>query len=173
MQTTCINIFGGPGIGKSTFAAELFVAMKKKHILTELTTEYAKDLIWQDRPNMLNNQISVLGEQWDRIQRLVDKVQYIINDSPTLLSSIYAPEEYPKSFHELVLWTHKKNKRLNLILPRHEEEYEAFGRIQNEKTAKNIDIKILNLLKRENESYFLVPNTNSRIEQTLNYILNS
>lgn len=42
-----INIFGGAGVGKSTFAAELFVNMKKRGISVEMPYEYPKELTWK------------------------------------------------------------------------------------------------------------------------------
>ena len=37
-----INFFGGPGVGKSTAACDLFVAMKKAGYKVEYVDEYAK-----------------------------------------------------------------------------------------------------------------------------------
>lgn len=49
-HSTVINFWGAPGSGKSTAAAELFVQMKKDGANIELTTEYAKDLVYSSRP---------------------------------------------------------------------------------------------------------------------------
>ena len=45
----CVNLFGGPGIGKSTTAAGVFNLLKLHGIETELITEFAKDLVWEER----------------------------------------------------------------------------------------------------------------------------
>ena len=37
-----INIFGGPGTGKSTLAAYIFHNLKCRHVEVEVVTEYAK-----------------------------------------------------------------------------------------------------------------------------------
>jgi adenylate kinase family enzyme len=37
-----INLFGGPGCGKSTLAARIFSILKLKDISCELINEYAK-----------------------------------------------------------------------------------------------------------------------------------
>lgn len=42
-----INLFGGPGSGKSTGAAYIFSQLKMKGINCELITEYAKDKTWE------------------------------------------------------------------------------------------------------------------------------
>ena len=33
----CLNLYGGPGVGKSTLAAEIFVELKRRGIRAELT----------------------------------------------------------------------------------------------------------------------------------------
>ena len=43
-----INLFAGPGTGKSTTAAGLFYKMKSKGYMVELVTEFAKDLVYQE-----------------------------------------------------------------------------------------------------------------------------
>lgn len=155
-MTRCINLFGGPGIGKSTFAAGLFAELKRRHLNVEIVTEYAKDLIWEGRPHMLSNQISVLGGQWDRVSRLVGKVDLIVTDSPVLLCSIYAPADHPPEFHELAWWCHRKIEGLNLVLTRHSGDYQAAGRIQDEHTAAAIDRKIVGVLESRGERYHRV-----------------
>jgi len=75
-DTFFINIIGSPCSGKSTVAANLFA-------------EYAKDCVWENSIDTLEDQIFVFGNQFHRQKRIEGKVQYAINDSPFLLSSIY------------------------------------------------------------------------------------
>lgn len=61
-NTMIINIYGGPGIGKSTIAAGLFNLMNVTYegfTSVELVTEYAKDLIWENRLTTLQNQFYI------------------------------------------------------------------------------------------------------------------
>jgi len=55
-MTKYINIFGGPGAGKSTTAALLFAEMKSGGFKVELVTEVAKDFVWEDRSTTLSIQ---------------------------------------------------------------------------------------------------------------------
>lgn len=144
MNTKIINILGGSGIGKSTFAAELFTLMKKELYDVELALEYAKDLVYENRLNTLENQIYVFGKQLHRIQRLVGKVEYIITDSPIILSSIYG-EKYSENFHRLVLETFNQFSNINILLKRG-HDYNPNGRLQTLEEAIEIDRKIAHYL---------------------------
>ena len=42
-----INLFGGPGCGKSTAASYIFSKLKMLGINAELATEFAKDKTWE------------------------------------------------------------------------------------------------------------------------------
>ena len=149
-MTLFVNLFGGPGIGKSTMAAGLFSGLKREGISCEYVTEYAKELVWDGRIKALDNQISVLGEQWRRLELLDGKVDVVINDSPVLFCSIYAPKEYPESFHSLCVWCQKHFPSVNIRLRRVRNAYETSGRKHDNSEALLADDKILSTLKKHN-----------------------
>ena len=47
--TTIINLYGGPGAGKSTSASDLFVILKERGVNAELAREYVKRWAWERR----------------------------------------------------------------------------------------------------------------------------
>lgn len=87
--TKIINLVGGPGVGKSTVACGLFSLFKQNRISSEYVSEYAKEITWEGTHKLLENQIHVFSEQLRRQYRLLDKVSYVITDSPLILNSVY------------------------------------------------------------------------------------
>jgi ATP:corrinoid adenosyltransferase len=77
-----INIFAGPCAGKSTTAAGLFYLMKVSGYNVELVTEYAKDMTWEGRHNILGDQLYILAKQNRRLERRFFKPHRvkIVND---------------------------------------------------------------------------------------------
>ena len=144
-NTTIVNIFGGPAAGKSTTAAGLFCLLKMHDIECELITEFAKDLVWEERFKALENQQYIFAKQYHKIWRLLNKVDVIITDSPLMLSVVYAqlftPEDYIKSFIDNVIAVINSLNNLNITLNR-AHNYNDSGRYQTEIRAKKVDVDI-------------------------------
>jgi energy-coupling factor transporter ATP-binding protein EcfA2 len=144
-MTKIINLFGGPGSGKSTTAYTLAGMMKAAHMNIELVTEYAKDLVWTERHKCIKCQPLIFGKQLHRVERLIGKVDYIITDSPILLSIIYN-SSYPPSFNQMVLDIFGSMNNFNFFLRRGERPYNEIGRCQNREQAVEIDNEIFKFL---------------------------
>ena len=69
-MTKIINLFGGPGIGKSTQAAGLYYEMKKLNMNVEMPYEFPKLLAWDKSYEMVKDQLYVLANQHRNIARL-------------------------------------------------------------------------------------------------------
>ena len=156
-DVTVINFYGGPGSGKSTAAAGLFYNMKIAGYSVELTDEFAKECVWEGNIPMLADQLWVLGHQHRKILRLSDKVDYIITDSPVLLSPIYR-ERYGESIYSNLvdkmalecynLYEHN----INFMLTR-PEDFEQYCRAQDYKECLEIDDAIINQFEELNIKY--------------------
>lgn len=149
-----INMIGAPCSGKSTASAQLFAKLKMKHINCELVTEYAKDLTWEQRYNILKNQVYILAKQYNRLERLRDKVDYVITDSPLILSLIYNQDL--KNLDNLTLELFNKFDNINLFLPI--KQYVGIGRNESYEEAVKIEEKILTMLKEYKISYSIMVN---------------
>lgn len=138
MNTLLVNLFGGPGVGKSTLAAGLFHALKIKGVETELVTEFAKDLVWDGSLEVMRDQLYIFATQRHRLWRLLGKVQVVITDSPMLLSLYYAPFKSAE-FNALVVDQHYTLcRRLDVLVPR-TKPYSTVGRVHREDEARRID----------------------------------
>ena len=143
-----MNIWGGPGVGKSTAAAGLLYEMKKKGLNVEIAMEYAKDAVWENRLNILDDQIYIFAKQQRRIARLRDHhIDWVITDSPIALGLVYLKEGvYSMSFHNLVMEVFNGYDNHNFLLQRN-FEYNPIGRNQKDvEEARVYDRKVENLL---------------------------
>jgi deoxyadenosine/deoxycytidine kinase len=149
-MTKYVNIFGGPGVGKSTAAASLFVEMKKLGLKVELVTEVAKDFVWEDRLTTLSIQPYITIKQFRNLVRLKGKVDYVITDAPILLGCVYADKyapTLPSSYKNFIVDLHRYelDPSINIVLQR-SFKYDSTGRYQNEDQAKELDRDILKVL---------------------------
>ena len=60
-MTTVINLIGAPGSGKTTIATDLFSKMKYLGYNVELVTEYAKELVWEQRHETFKNELYIFS----------------------------------------------------------------------------------------------------------------
>jgi hypothetical protein len=154
-----INLFGGPGIGKSTQSSGLFTEMKKHHMSVEYTYEFPKEVAWEGNVSQLRDQFFITANQHRNISRLYGKVDYIIVDSPIILGSIYEQrygEGYPASFYSTsglsdFIWKlFKQYDNINILLTRNNETYDQNGRLQDLQEAQEIDNEIKDALLLNN-----------------------
>lgn len=163
-----INLFAGPGSGKSTTCAGVFAKLKLAGINCEMALEYAKDKVWEESNKVLDDQIYVFGKQLHRIFRLKDKVDVVITDSPILLSIIY-DKTGNKYFSDLVLNQFNNFDNRNYFIER-TTVYNPKGRLQTEDEAKEIDKVLLDLLKDCNIEYDSV-GKNEAVDYIFNKIM--
>jgi ABC-type dipeptide/oligopeptide/nickel transport system ATPase component len=151
IDTKVINFIGGPGCGKSTTAANLFAYMKQRDVNCELVAEYAKGATWRDAPLILKDQLYVFAKQHNAQFRLRGKVQYMITDSPLILSLHYGEHE-SEEFRKLVRVKWNEFNNINFYIKR-TKTYNPIGRNQNEQEADEIAKDIKNILDTERIDY--------------------
>lgn len=142
-----INLFGGPGIGKSSIAAGIFYKLKKKHISCNNPYEFPKTLAWDNNIPAIKDQLYVFANQHRGIAQSYGKVDYIIIDSPILFSKIYhsyytsgyPAEFYGESFHNMILDLHNKYDNINILLERAEGVHNEEERFQDYEESIAID----------------------------------
>lgn len=161
-----VNMFGGPGSGKSTTATGVFSGLKLAGVNAEYVSEYAKDLVWSERS--LRNQLLILGKQYDRMLRLKDKVEVIVTDSPLLLTALY--NEGHQSISQAAKDVYSEFWNLNFVIQR-AKPYNPAGRYQTEDEARALDLRTRQLLASHELAYESVPGTAAGIEHAFNRVL--
>ena len=170
-----INFFGGPGCGKSTTAAALFTLLKLHNgIKCELVTEFAKDLVWEERHHTFENQFYLFAKQQHRVWRVSDKVDFTITDSPILLSNIYG-KHYNRycaneSFYNYVLTEFNRYNNINFFIER-KKEYAEYGRNESKDEAKLVDKKIKDYLHDNSIEYISINGDMAGINTAVDTIL--
>lgn len=163
-----VNLYGGPGSGKSTTAANIFYHMKMRGYKCELINEYAKELTWDESWSTLGDQSLVFSTQHHKVFRLKDKVDYIITDSPLLLTLLYK-KDMPATFTTFVVDMHNRYENINFYINR-TKKYEMVGRSQSEEESIIIDNRTRCLLKRLKEPFVEIT-VDTYIDKLLDEIL--
>lgn len=154
-----INLLAGPGTGKSTTASGLYFEMKKKFYRVELVREYIKNPVYEKR-QIFDDQIYIFAKQ-HRLQHILkNDCEWIVTDSPLLLSAVYAPINYFPSFQGLVLEAFETYENFNFFLTR-EKKYVNLGRTQTKEEAEEIDYKVKHFLNHNKLPYHTVNGNNA------------
>jgi len=162
--TKVINLFGGPGAGKSTIASGLFYEFKIKDIPCDNPYEFPKQVAWEDNLSQITDQLYILANQHRGLVRSYGKVDFIILDSPLLLSLLYKngyTGDYPAkfygdSFDHMVLDLFNSYDNINIFLERPEKEFQVEGRFQDQDESLMLDNKLKDILYMYNIPYHSV-----------------
>lgn len=145
-----INIFGGPGCGKSTVAASVFSRLKADEHEMELVDEYVKSWAYEKREICSFDQAYLFMQQL-RKEHLVlrNSAGCIITDSPLGLSICYARRDGFKRWEclqQIADDFEEEFPSINIILEREECKYKQEGRYENLDQAIIMDNVIYNYL---------------------------
>jgi len=151
-MTILINLLGQPSAGKSTTLADLFCTLKYQSKSVEMVTEWVKKYAWENRAIGAFDQYYIFGKEVNQQSRLINKVDYIISDSPVYLSAFYQQHYSDKtSLKEPVLDFYRALEQegvtvYNFFLTRN-KPYVAKGRYQTEMEASVVASELYNWLK--------------------------
>jgi len=178
-KTKVINMLGGSGLGKSTTAAGLYHAMKLQGYNVELVREYVKNWAWSGQKVNQYDQIYIFGKQARSEYMLYGKVDYIITDSPILLSPVYE-KFYNDGFSmiedaalKFLQKAHNNNvEHINFLLER-KKKFNPEGRYETEEQAKEVDRQVKLFLDDNNIKYENIDcSDDERISLIMGIILN-
>ena len=174
-NTIVINILGGPGVGKTTIANDLFVRLKKMGKDVESVSEFAKELVWEKRDEAFDDRLYMHAEQNHRLMMMNNNLDYIITDSPLILTSIYnsyyLKDKFSTSYNSMIdevtiqTWNLYNNKTFFI---ERSVDYETNGRRESERQANDIDIKIKKYLEDNNIEYITIQDRDNAVNEILN-----
>lgn len=153
LRMRVINMFAGPGYGKSAAASGLHYEMKCRHHRVELVTERAREVVLDGSMKTLRCQPLLFGEQLYRLERLQGEVDWVITDSPILLSAVYQKNRYPDSFRKSVVDIFRGFDNINIALDMPQRDTVGAddpGRVHNVFESACIDFEIKDLLRSLN-----------------------
>ncbi len=179
MKTTIINLYGGPGTGKSTSAALLYALAKTRGINAELVREYVKDWAWDSRKISTYDQFYFMGKQIRRESMLFGKVRLIVTDSPVLQGVYYAETYLPlmmahgvaaASLAYYAQCRADQNRHVHVFLNR-SKPYSPDGRFQSEEDARKIDKGVEKLFSKYHFTARKCETTESDLSKLLDDVL--
>lgn len=170
-----LNLFAGPGTGKSTAAAGIFSAMKKKNINCELVHEYAKELTYGEDNVRLGDQFIISAQQNHKLRKLERAgVEYGIADSPLVMGITYYQDDkhVPQNeYIKFILSVFNSYDNINIFLNRNPNNiYKNEGRNQTLEQAIEKDNEIKELLDFHKMPYFEIDISDTTEEEILNIL---
>ena len=157
-MTILINMLGCPSSGKTSLSAKLFAQLKAMDLNAEYTSEYVKGWAWEGKKVGPFDQFYIFGKETHNQSRLFDKVDFIISDSPVMLTAFYhyfyngneALNEVCHNFYNLA--EEAGVQVVNFFLPR-KKKYIAKGRYQTQEEADALAFQLKEWLNKEGYVY--------------------
>ncbi len=146
-----VNFYAGPGCGKTTAALELTAALKKAGYNVEYISEFAKDLVLENKVDLLKDQQYVTDGQYHRLDRIRNTTDIIVTDSPVLLGLVYGEmngisEEYAQQIRSY----YDSFDNFDMLMVRNRNAgFQQEGRVHDEKQSIKLDGKIEEMLKKQ------------------------
>lgn len=155
-----VNLFGPPGVGKSTVRSGVFWLMKTVGLSVEEVSEYAKYLVLTGRTWQLEReQLYLLSKQHHKQLILAGQYEYAVTDSPLLLSAFYAPKPYFSGFEALVKEAFSSFENINFYLNRDLAggQFEDTGRLHSRAQSLQVDQQMRAFLAEQGVTYTELP----------------
>lgn len=169
-----IGLLGGPGCGKSTQCAHFFSKLKEAGIQTEQVQEWVREAInkGQIPPNTPWVQFWIYSEQKAKEDCIPSAINYMVTDSPTILSYVYALLFAKRPNDNYLLIKMYENFLTDLtrydylfICEREKPYIEDGTRAQTKEQAMEIDQLLLSYLDTHHVKYYVI---NGTVEERTN-----
>lgn len=148
-NTLVVNLMGAPSAGKSTMAAYIFSQLKWMGVDAELVSEFAKELVWEERHETFKDETYIFAKQNHRLYRVNGKVDVIITDRPIILSAFYNNKYGDRSdaFENMIMHEFTKYNNMDIFVCR-DKPYNPNGRNQTEEESDAFSGEMFDMLRR-------------------------
>lgn len=174
-----VGFVAGPGCGKTTTAADVFVQCKRCGIPVAYVSEYAREVIdsgWKIKS--IAEQLLILKEQRKREDIIPEEVAVMVTDSPTFLTYFYAlwccqnPAEDSITLTSLYEeFLADINRYDLLVFLNRTKEYVADGtRIQSERESDAISVQLKALLDMHKVHYITMDGNECAVNDIMGLI---
>ncbi len=124
--------------------------MKLQQLEVVLIQEIATKMIEQKRIHKLQDQLGILADQHEPYFELNDNVDFLITDSPLILSALYQPKNYIKHFEKMTVSTFNQYDNINFWINRPKEGFSEKRRVHSLKESIKQDNKLKALMDKHN-----------------------
>jgi hypothetical protein len=156
-DTLHINLWAGPGVGKSGVGAAVFGELKKWHIDCELVREYAKELHW-DQELGETNQLKISVEQYSREELVHGCVDVAVVDTALISGILHCTPIYRKELLHILNHLSRDWKKHHYFLERDlNNPYEHNGRAHTLEESLEFDERIKEFLSEQGIYYQSIP----------------
>lgn len=133
-----INLFAGPGVGKSTTGAVLYGMLSMAGYVAEYVPEFAKFASFANNTSALKDQIYMFGKQHNRLDVLRrSTLDFVVMDGPLPLACLHTPSGYFGHFEPLVMEAFASFDNVNFFLERSTDiRFQSEGRNEDELGAR-------------------------------------
>ena len=146
-KTLIVNLVGGPGAGKTTTMAGIFNKLKCLGIDAEMVSEFAKELIYENRKDTMKDELYIFAKQSHRLICVIGKVDVIITDLQLILTVLFNHlyGKKSKELDALVISEFKEYENLNFFINR-VNPYQTNGRNESEELSDKIAVGLEQIL---------------------------
>lgn len=147
-KTLCVNLYGGPGTGKSVQQALIFARLKIWGVDAMMSMEAAKRYVYNGSVE-IKTQEGLFGDQLRELELLNGKCEVIVCEAPLLFNIIYDRVNGNINnidFHRQVSNKYKQFDNMDFLFTR-THKYQREGRYQDEQGAIEVDKIIIDVLK--------------------------
>lgn len=141
-----VNLFGGPGTGKSRIALELAGRLKGKGMDVEYVDEWIKKAAWLGYHDLFNQPDMIAANQRRKLETVKDHCSIVITDSPLVITVPYAQHyvtDWPqKPFQEMILSLFSTYNNYNVWVDRDPRIFKQTGRRETLDQATTLDAVI-------------------------------